>query len=191
MTFRPLRPVTARWQPAAGDGLQHVTIEPAAGGLVARGVIVGGEAGAPYGVHFTIVCDQRWTAQSLDLETTDGRAVRLRSDGAGSWSDADGSDLPRLAGCVDVDLQGSPFTNTLPIRRTGLAPSTGAVALRMLYLRFDTFEPVVDGQIYRCLAADRRYRYEAADGTFAADITVDDDGLVVDYPPLFHRVGLG
>ena len=32
------------------------------------------------------------------------------------------------------------------------------------------------------------FRYEAVDGSFAADITVDADGLVVDYPSLFVRV---
>jgi hypothetical protein len=48
----------------------------------------------------------------------------------------------------------------------------------------------VDRQVYRCLEAETRYRYEAFDGSFSADITVDDDGLVVDYPPLFHRLSL-
>lgn len=35
---------------------------------------------------------------------------------------------------------------------------------------------------------DRIYRYEATDRSFAADLVVDEDGLVVDYPGLFGRV---
>jgi len=31
-------------------------------------------------------------------------------------------------------------------------------------------------------------RYEAIDGTFAANITVDRDGLVVDYPGIARRL---
>jgi hypothetical protein len=58
----------------------------------------------------------------------------------------------------------------------------------MAYVPFDTFKPMVDGQIYRCLEAGRVYRYEAADRSFTADLTVDGDGLVTDYPGLFTRV---
>jgi hypothetical protein len=58
----------------------------------------------------------------------------------------------------------------------------------MVYIPFSTFAPTIDEQRYRCLEAGRLYRYEAVDRSFAADLTVDEDGLVVDYPGLFHRV---
>jgi hypothetical protein len=48
-----------------------------------------------------------------------------------------------------------------------------------------------DGQRYSFLRSgldDHVIRYEATDGTFAADITVDRDGLVVDYPGIARRV---
>jgi hypothetical protein len=32
-------------------------------------------------------------------------------------------------------------------------------------------------------------RYEAFDGSFAADITLDADAVVVDYPPIVRRLG--
>jgi hypothetical protein len=38
--------------------------------------------------------------------------------------------------------------------------------------------------------ADRRYRFENLDGTgFRADLTVDEQGVVVDYDGVFRRVG--
>ena len=58
----------------------------------------------------------------------------------------------------------------------------------MLYVPFDTFEPIVDEQRYRCLKDGALYRYEAVDRTFAADLPVDRDGLVLDYPTLFERI---
>jgi hypothetical protein len=58
----------------------------------------------------------------------------------------------------------------------------------MLYIPFDTFEPLVDEQRYTCLEQRRIYRYEAVDRSFAADLPVDEDGLVLDYPTLFTRV---
>jgi hypothetical protein len=188
MPFRPLRPVTARWRPIEGDGLQQVTVSPTRDGLRAEGVIVGGAADRAHGVRFIIACDAEWKTRGLDLETLDGRGLHLRSDGEGAWRDPTGARLDAFDGCLDVDLEGTPFTNTLPIRRTALTAAAGRLALRMLYVPFDTFEPNVDRQIYRCIADASHYGYEAADGSFAAEITVDEDGLVVDYPPLFHRV---
>jgi hypothetical protein len=63
----------------------------------------------------------------------------------------------------------------------------GPTRFRMVYIPFDTFRPTVDGQIYTCLEDGRLYRYEAADRSFTTELTVDEDGLVIDYPTLFHR----
>jgi len=48
-----------------------------------------------------------------------------------------------------------------------------------------------DRQRYRHLssAADHHViRYEATDGSFAADITVDTDAVVIDYPGIAQRL---
>ncbi len=58
------------------------------------------------------------------------------SDGHGHWRKADGTALPQFDGCVDIDLAGTPFTNTLPIRRLGLTRQSGTARLNMLYVPF-------------------------------------------------------
>ena len=189
MGFPPLVPRTARWTAAEGTGLVHVDLAPTANGIVIDGVTIGDRRKTHYGAHFRIACDRNWTTRSLDLETTEGQRINVMSDGAGRWSDGNGTPLPEFDGCIDVDLEGTPFTNTLPIRRLNLSPEMGAVELRMFYVPFDSFRSFVDEQRYRC-TAPLHYRYEAVDGSFDADITVDADGLVVDYPPLFVRVDL-
>jgi len=35
----------------------------------------------------------------------------------------DGRLVPELEGCMDVDISVTPFTNTLPIQKLGLAPT--------------------------------------------------------------------
>jgi hypothetical protein len=187
--FRTLGPVAARWRPAEGNGLEHLDLKPSGDNIVADGVIIGERGGLPYGARYRILCDAAWVTIALDIECTDGRHLHLASDGHGAWSDGQARALPELDGCIDVDLAGSPFTNTLPIRRCDLRPETGPIEFRMVYVPFRTFEPAVDEQRYRCLAPGL-YRYEAIDRTFTADLTVDEDGLVVDYPSLFHRVPL-
>jgi len=62
--------------------------------------------------------------------------------------------------------------------------------LKMVYIPFTTFVPTVDEQRYRCIATDTLYRYEAVDRSFTADLPVDRNGLVTDYPSLFVRVDL-
>ena len=49
-----------------------------------------------------------------------------------------------------------------------------------------------DGQRYRHVAsaADRRVvRFEAVDGSFAADIVLDADAVVIEYPGIARRLG--
>lgn len=189
--FRPLDHTTVRWRPVEGDGLEHLTLasHPAHGsGIRISSVVIGARGGSSYGVRYTIDCDAHWTTMALTLTTTTGHGLTLRSDGLGHWQDGDGRGLPDLDGCIDVDLEGTPVTNTLPIRRLALRPQDGSRGLDMLYIPFDTFAPRRDRQLYTCLSEGRLYRYEAADRSFSADLPLDPDGLVLDYPTLFTRV---
>jgi hypothetical protein len=176
----------------AGDGLEHLTIAPlntAAGAIIrASSVVVGNRGGRSYGVFYRIDCAADWTVLSFSIETTDGRGLSLIADGAGHWHTEGGRHLAAFDGCVDIDLAGTPFTNTLPIRRLALTPASGMASLAMLYVPFDTFEPRRDDQRYTCITPQKLYRYEARDRSFAADLPVDEDGLVLDYPTLFRRL---
>jgi hypothetical protein len=185
--FRPLSTRTLRWRPATGLGLEHLTIQAAKNAIVARSVVIGEFEGKPFGVRYETICDKRWTVREIAIDTSDGRSIRFASDGRGHWRDGKRR-RPEFDGCIDIDLGGSPFTNTLPIRRLGLDVKHGPIEFSMLWFPFDTFEPFVDRQRYTCLRSGRLYRFEAVDGTFSARLPVDKDGFVIDYPTLFKRV---
>ena len=185
--FRPFVPRSVRWRALEGEGLEHLSLVQQGDNIVATSVAIGERGRTAYGASYTLICDLGWRARRLDLVSTDGRTLHLASDGQGHWSRGNGARLAAFDGCIDIDLSGSPFTNTLPIRRLDLAPADGVASLDALYIPFDSFEPARDGQRYACLEAGRRFRYEAADETFSADISVDEDGLVLHYPPLFTR----
>jgi hypothetical protein len=192
--FRALSSTTVRWRPPEGEGLEHLTIRPLdasiGAAIRAESVLIGERGGAAYGVRYRIDCDAGWRVTSFVVETTDGRRLHLLSDGGGHWRTAKGVALPHFDGCIDIDLAGTPFTNTLPIRRLSLTRASGTAKLKMLYVPFDSFEPTVDGQHYTCLEDGKLYRYEAEDRSFTADLPVDEDGLVIDYPTLFQRLSL-
>ena len=189
-SFRPLSPTVARWRSWDGDGLEQVQLRPTGSGIAISSVVIGMRNKTGYGVRYAFTCNHDWTIASLDLETVDSQRVAVRSERAGTWTDAEGHALPAFDGCHGIDLEGSPVTNTLALRRLDLTPADGPVEQKMLYVPFDNFAPFVDEQRYVCRETGRRYRYEAVDGSFDAEIEVDEDGLVVSYPPLFRRMPL-
>ena len=179
---------TVVWQALAWPGLEHLRIHADGEGIDADGVVLAVD-GRPIRLHYRLRCDRDWTARELTLEEADlGTSMSFRSDGAGHWTDGNGRAIDELAGCIDVDVAATPFTNTLPIRRLGL--DVGASRdLRMLYVLVPEMTVSAADQRYTCLARDENggiYRYES--GSFQAELVVDADGLVIEYPGLWLRV---
>jgi hypothetical protein len=101
--------------------------------------------------------------------------------------------MPDLDGCIDVDISSTPFTNTLPIRRLGLEPGESE-ELAVTYILVPELLVGAERQRYDCLEAQAEgglYRFEALPSGFTAELPVDADGLVIDYPGLFRRVWSG
>jgi hypothetical protein len=78
------------------------------------------------------------------------------------------------------------LTNTLPIRRLRLAIGECA-EITAAYIAFPELTVSPNPQRYTRLSSDR-YRYESLDTDFVREITVDEHGIVITYPDLFHRV---
>ena len=132
----------------------------------------------PYVVRYHIRVDAGWRTRNVEVELEGGGQPRLSltADGEGNWR-RDGQPLEPVAGCIDIDLEWSPSTNTLPIRRLGLAPGE-TKSLAAAWVRFPSLEVERLEQSYERLA-DGRYRYRS--GRFTADLAVDGDGLVLQY----------
>jgi hypothetical protein len=105
--------------------------------------------------------------------------VHLERDAADQWT-LNGAPVPAVAGCLDLDLNFSPVTNLLPIRRLGLAVGQSA-EVRAAWLRFPEFTLEPLPQVYR-RTGELTYRYESSGGAFVAHLTVDAVGWVTRYP---------
>lgn len=138
--FRALLPTVARWRPLEGEGLEHLNLAPSGRNIHAESVVIGNRGGDAYGVRYSIDCDSTWRVLHFLIETTSGQKLELSSDGEGHWQTMNGDSLPEFDGCIDIDLAGTPFTNSLPIRRLGLTPESGTIQLDMLYVPFDSFQ---------------------------------------------------
>jgi hypothetical protein len=95
-------------------------------------------------------------------------------------------DPDSLAGAQDCDLGLCPLTNTMPIRRLGLLDSDVApTPLVMAWVDVPSLRVVRSEQVYSS-AGPGRVRF--AGGDFRAELDVDPDGVVIDYPELAVRV---
>jgi hypothetical protein len=182
--------VIARWRSLEDGGLEHLWFEArqAQGedAYAATGYVIGGIE-QPWLVRYRVHCDQKWRVRELEVAVLGGEGVLLTSDGAGRWRDEHGEEVEALAGCIDVDVSVTPFTNTIPIRRLALREGS-ARDIRVVYVEVPSLERRAVEQRYTCLQQSRRYRYEGYPEGFSAELTVDQDGLVTDYPGLFERV---
>ncbi|HET7738750.1 MAG TPA: putative glycolipid-binding domain-containing protein [Tepidiformaceae bacterium] len=176
----------ARWIPIDGAGLEHLEIAEQDDAIHIRSALIGDKDEVDYGILYEMMLDPDWTFRSLSLRRMDGKTMMLTSDRQGNWFGD--SNLPRreLEGCIDIDISGTPFTNTLPMRRNRDWVIGEPRRFDMAWVPLDTLEPFKDGQIYTPLGGEK-WRYQAADGSFEAEITVDENGLVLDYPGLFRR----
>jgi hypothetical protein len=186
-------------------GVEFAEIDLSPRGVRAKGVAIGAVP-IPYRLDYALETTPGLVTSQLRVSSRgEGwrRTLELRRDEAGVWSvdtdeegDVDlppaGGDSAVLAGALDCDLGLSPVTNLMPVLRHDLLSGGRPVELRMAWVSVPDLSVQPDGQRYafvRTRPGHRVIRYEATDGTFAADITFDPDGIVIDYPGIARRLG--
>lgn len=205
----PTLPASRFWVRRDVDGTEHALVDTRTG-LYARGAALAVDP-IPYTCRYELQTDPDWVTTRFEVSAEGAgwtRTLRLEL-AAGRWraitseqGDLDavlaaaghaGAGLPGteepdlLYGAFDVDLTGSPMTNTLPIRRLGLLTAEPGVAHRIsvAWVLLPSLEVVQADQIYT-RQAEGVVRF--ANETFSADLVVDDDGFVADYPDLARLV---
>ncbi len=96
--------------------------------VVADGIFIGVTEGRPFRVAYEVRCDVGWRVRAVRVGVLGSEVPRvdLLSGGQGNWTRPDRRAVPELRGCIEVDISVTPFTNTLPICRLGLAPGDSA-----------------------------------------------------------------
>jgi hypothetical protein len=173
------------WMDATGTGRETVSVRFGPGGLIATAHVTG-PTDTPFEIDYSVECDARWRTRAVRVDGTDARSLILRADGNGAWTDGDGASIPAPAGALDVDISATPFSNTLPIRRIPLGIGQ-SVDIITAYIDVPGLVVSASPQRYTRLGPNR-YRFDSRDADFSREITVDDEGFVVDYPGLFVRV---
>ena len=199
------------WVKDAPVGMEHAELDIGASGLVATSVAFG-SVPVPYRLDFDLTVGADWMTRRLAV-TAGGagwtRSLVLARDAAGVWTatrSADGTTPPSVNASVpdlpvesadipsyvlDVDVQHSPVTNVMPVRRLGLDQPGRSGEFVMAWVSVPSLAVTLDEQRYTLLGVDDGdvcARFDSGDGFFTAVIRCDADGVARDYPGIARRL---
>lgn len=176
------------WRRIDVEGLERLELTVAPDGVTASGSVISLEDGG-FRLEHRWRLDTSWRALSVEVERWNAAGHgQLVLERAGSGWTIDGAPRPDLDGAEEPDLSVTPFCNTFPIRRTPQGPGAG--------LTLDT--AFIDGSALTVARSRQRYDRQGPgqvryidlglSNGFEADLTVDDEGLVLRYEHLFERI---
>jgi len=171
---------TARWISWDGEHDEAFTLLWENEGWTASG-IVGREQ-----VQYVLRLSPTWQVRQFmlfrDLDEPD---LWLATDGGGRWGEMNGAHRVELDGCLDVALDITPFTATIPIRRLPL--HVGHTAdITTVRVDVDTLDVQPDHQRYTRLDT-HRWAFTRLETGAVIEFDVDEHGLALDQPDRFRR----
>lgn len=192
MVITPIR--TVCWSPIWNEhrkniGLEHLVLTKGAATSV---ILAVDEDDVPFRLDYHLRWSPSGCLQEANLILEKGierRSMNLHADGTGNWKHASGQLISELDGCIDIDIWPTPFTNSFPLWRSSMNIGQRK-EFRMAFINGCTLAIEAKSQAYSRLG-ERLYLFESLDGSqFRAELPLDKDGLVIDYPELFQRIGM-
>jgi hypothetical protein len=174
---------TLLWRRLDQAGAEYCALRQGAAGWQLAGHVVVVLDTRPFSVRYQITCDPGWVTLAVRVEMSSAageQVLDLTTDYARRWWSA-GTALTAVTGCLDIDLEVTPSTNMLPIRRLEL-PVGGSVEVLAAWIQLTDLRVSPLAQRYTRLG-ENRYRYES--GTFNAELETDELGLVRRYDRLW------
>ena len=181
---------TILWRRLDGPGHEAARLTESDAGYQLAGSAAFAHDGEPCRLDYVVACDVGWRTVATRVTGWVGAAavdIAITVDPRGRWWMND-RECPAVAGCADIDLNFSPSTNLLPIRRLNL--EIGGVAdVRAAWLRFPSFALEPFDQRYS-RRGPTTYRYVSASG-FQADLEVNEVGFATRYAGIWEADALG
>ena len=186
---RPPGGTVVAWRGLFFPGAECCSLGRRDGGWQLQGSVIAIIDGNPGRAEYTVAIDADWRTREVRVDARwlrRRRTLRLTVDADTRWLTSAG-EVEAVRGCADVDLGITPSTNTLPIRRLGLAIGESA-NVTAAWVRFPdlTIEPLP--QVYT-RTAESEYHYSSGGGAFTARLAVDERGLVTTYSGGWERLG--
>jgi uncharacterized protein len=176
------------WTKDDPPGMEFTEVRLSTSALRATGVAISSEP-VPYRLDYFLFTDWDFVTAALRVDVIDDnhhKRLELRQLPEGRWQ-VNGEERRELDEALDCDLGLSPLTNSMPVLRHGLLEASEPVELLTAWVSVPDLTVHASRQRYTGLGG-RLVRFESLDDTFTADISFDEDGLVVDYPGTARRL---
>lgn len=170
------------WRRIDTTGLETVRIYSDDDGWILDGAAIFVHEGTACRLEYFIECDSDWGTVSVSVDGWVGDEavdIEIEAEEDGSWF-LNGREIAAVSGCVDIDLNFSPATNLLPLKRLDIGIGESET-VRSAWLKFPSFELEPLEQSYTRID-ETTVRYESGGGKFVRDLKVNEDGIVVEYP---------
>jgi hypothetical protein len=169
---------TVFWSNLAEPGSERTVIEETEDGWLLSGTILI-QLDSATEIGYEVNVDAGWVTQAalVVIDDDEGRRTLELVQVEGACY-LDGALLVLGPDCLDVDIAMTPMTNTLPIKRLGLAVGEAADVVTA-WVRIPELTVARSEQRYERLSANV-YRFSMDD--FTLDLEVDDFGIVTHYP---------
>ena len=178
------------WRLLDGHGMDWCSLHRNGDGWGMFGRAVLTFDGVPGSVQYGVLCDAAWRTHTVTVNCTDGlrdRHLSLRR-GENGWRVMN-QPCADLDGCVDVDLESSAMTNTVPVHRLALSTGESAQAPATYVRAVDLHVERLDQRYARTgdEGPRQRYDYTAPAFDFSCRLVYDESGLVLAYPGIAQR----
>lgn len=169
------------WESLKGFGIEHLVLRTTAQNIFADSLLIyPNEEGTLQRLRYNITMDDSYSVLNFYVHSLTDTTKKIG--------------VPDLIDTLFVDIFPSPYTNTLPIQW---------MKTQMLQV-YENEVTWVDALNFKCKKANQRYtelkvykdhsiyRFESLDKDtkevhFSADLSVDNEGLVLEYPGYFKR----
>ena len=200
-----MKVLSVAWVKEDPFGVEFAEATLSSDALSAVGVAVGTDP-VLYRLDYTLQAGPGFVTSQLRVRARgEGwhRTLDLRRSDSGQWSaaattegepplPAPGGEVAHFIHALDCDLGLSPLTNTMPVLRHELLGTDRSADFLMAWVSVPDLSVHPSPQRYTTLRelpdGHHLIRYESLDSSFAADLTFDADGIVVDYPGLARRL---
>ena len=150
------------------------------------------DGAAPFSASYALSTDENGVVGRLTVRTVCAEGeqhVTLTRSEEGIWLVDHGGGAARtdFDGALDVDLAFSPLFNTLPVRRLALHEAGPEHELPMVFVTLPSLDVQLVQQTYRSVSVGDPAVVGLRGDSFDVDITIDPDGLVLEYPGLAKR----
>ncbi|HXS35907.1 MAG TPA: putative glycolipid-binding domain-containing protein [Flavipsychrobacter sp.] len=176
------------WKGRYYQSMEYCNLVQAESGNEIQSTIIGYHEQQIFKVEYHIHTNKEWEVYLVSIHMQlDSKSETIALENKdGIWY-LNSKPEPSFKSIVYIDISLTPFTNTLPVNGMAFENDKQQI-IDVIY--FDLLEKKTkpSKQIYTRLSTNK-YLFQTYDGSFKAEIEVDEQGLVTDYPQLFEMLG--